>query len=137
MFLNGSYCLKHVAIFNKGRYGMSNLYNKYLNKLEGAAHNFFIVGANVSCPLMHTISDTLMGKLCIRGPPGYQPVTEKKVWKFVAPPFHFDHLLTQVPKSLYFIHGSESAKIFAHIFLGLAAIERFVSKKSQKYRFLI
>ena len=41
---------------------------------------------------------------------------EKTCEKIVTPVFHFDHLLTQVPKSPYFIHGSESAKICTHFF---------------------
>ena len=45
-----------------------------------------------------------------RGLPGYQPVIVKKVWKNITPKFHFEYLVTQVPKSLYHIQGSESAK---------------------------
>ena len=62
---------------------------------------------------------------------------EKKCERLVAPPIHFHHLLTKVPKCSYFILSSEFAIIFAHFFFGLAAIEQFVSKKSQKCRFLV
>ena len=55
--------------------------------------------------------------------------------KIVTPPFHFDHLPTQVPKSPYWLQGFESAIIFEHFFLGLAPTELFVSKKAQKIQF--
>ena len=74
--------------------------------------------------------------LCLWGLPGYQPII---VIFFVEKiqQFHFDHLLTWVPKSLYFIHGSESAKIFSQFVGGLAAAEWFVSKKSHKCMSLV
>ena len=43
--------------------------------------------------------------------------------------------LTQVPRSSYFINGSESLILFEHLFWGLTAIERFVTKKSQNLGF--
>ena len=40
-------------------------------------------------------------------------------------------------KSPYFIHKSESAKLFTHCFWGLPAMEQFVSKNTEKCRFLV
>ena len=61
---------------------------------------------------------------------------EKKCEKIVTPPFHFDHLLTQVPKSPYFIHRSEYAIIFIHFF-GLCLQWSGLSQKCpKKYMFL-
>ena len=53
---------------------------------------------------------------------------KKNVLKNSYSAFHFNHLLTQVPKSLYFIHCSKSAKIFTHNCLDLFVTEQFVSK---------
>ena len=55
--------------------------------------------------------------------------------KIITPPFHFDHLPTQVPKSPYWLQGLESAIIFAYFILGLAPTEPFVSKKPKKLKF--
>ena len=56
----------------------------------------------------------------------------RNLWKIVTPPFHFDHLPTQVPTSPYWLQDSESAKKIAHFFWGLAPTEPFVSKKPKK-----
>ena len=57
--------------------------------------------------------------------------TEKCVKKIVTPPFHFDHLQTQVPKSLHRSQNSESAKILAH-FLGGRLSQTCLPPKSPK-----
>ena len=61
----------------------------------------------------------------VLGLPGYQPliVREKKCEEIVKSPFHFDHLRPYVPKSAYFIHGSESANIFTNLFVSLTALQ--------------
>ena len=41
---------------------------------------------------------------------------EKKVGEIFTTQFHFDHLLTQVPKSWYFLNNSEPAKKNSHTF---------------------
>ena len=43
---------------------------------------------------------------------------EKNVRKKFTPPFHFEHPLTWVPLSQYFIHGLDSENIFTCFFLG-------------------
>ena len=58
---------------------------------------------------------------------------EEKGWKIVTPPFHL--LLTQVPKSLYFIHGSESAIIFTHVFWVCLARSSLSQKVLKMYFF--
>ena len=55
----------------------------------------------------------------------------------MMPPFNFDHLPTQVSKSLYRLKVAESAIIFAHLFWGLAHTDLFVSEKPKIFKFSI
>jgi len=57
--------------------------------------------------------------------------------KIVTPPFHFDHLTTQVAKSPHCSQDSESAKILAHFWGRYAPTPLFVSKKPKKLKFSI
>ena len=51
--------------------------------------------------------------------------------QIVTPPFHFDHLPTQVPKSPHHSKDSESAKILAH-FWGVTLPRTCLSQKNPK-----
>jgi hypothetical protein len=51
--------------------------------------------------------------------------------QIVTPPFHFDHLPTQVPKSPHHSKDSESAKILAH-FWGVRLPRTCLSQKNPK-----
>ena len=53
---------------------------------------------------------------------------EKICEKKNTPPFPFDHLFTQVPKSSYFMHGSESAK-YSQTFFGIWLQRSSLSQK--------
>ena len=55
----------------------------------------------------------------------------------MMPSFNFDHLPTQVSKSLYRLKVAESAIIFAQLFLGLAHTDIFVSEKPKNLKFSI
>ena len=63
------------------------------------------------------------------------PVITTLAWKMcdktVTPPFHFDHLPAQVPKSPHRSQDSESAQILAHI-LGGQVPQTYLSQKSHK-----
>ena len=56
--------------------------------------------------------------------------------KSITPPFHFDHLPTQVPWAPYNLKDSESAIIFAHFFGDLAPTDP-LSQKSPKIWFFL
>ena len=75
--------------------------------------------------------------VCLRRLSSYQNISKKMCEKNITPPFHFDHLPTQVPKSLYRLKDSESAIIFAHFLGGLAPTDPFVSKKPKNMKFLV
>ena len=47
------------------------------------------------------------------GFPAISTLARKMCKQIITPPFHFDHLPTQVPKSQYLLEGLESPKIFA------------------------
>ena len=50
--------------------------------------------------------------------------------QIVTPPFHFDHLPTQVPKYPHCSQDSESAKKYLHIFWGVRLPQTCLSQKS-------
>ena len=69
------------------------------------------------------------------GFPAISTLVRQMCEKIYTPPFHFDHLPTQVPKSPYWLQGLESAIIFEHFWGGLAPTDPFVSKKPKKRSF--
>ena len=72
---------------------------------------------------------TLSCKASYEGFPAINKLVSKRCEQIITPLFHFDHMLTRVPLSPYFIHGSESVKTLPHFFFGWASAERFVLKK--------
>ena len=64
-------------------------------------------------------------------------LVRKQCENIITPPFQFDHLPTEVSKSLYRLKVSESAIIFAHLLRGLAPTDLFVSKKPKIWKFSI
>ena len=56
--------------------------------------------------------------LFYEGFPVITTLARKMCDRIVTPPFHFDHLPTQVPKSPHCSQNSESSKILANFFRG-------------------
>ena len=92
--------------------------------------------AFIECTFIQTQIRKSIRKM-FEGFPAISILVRKKCEQIIAPPFHFYHLPTQVPKSSYCLKDSESAIILAPLFWGLAHTDRFVSKKPNIWKFSI